>query len=335
MKKAKHTILISILILLISFNTIISFSENSNNLNIKFPKLTDTIFFIDNVEIKTFNFDYSPIIVEGVIYVPLTYNTLKMLNLDIEYNSETFNIINSNKDIDKFNFNNLKSYNTKNRNLKSYSISPFLVTLNGKNIAEKEYSLILLNKVIYIPFTYDNIKKLNWDSYYSKAFGLKIYTNKNIERILYPSTFDKEIEFIQMQNKKVSYKDAKYYMELIYKASEDYGINVHWIMAMIWLESNYDKDCEYKTAIGLMQMLISTAKTMNITREQLHDPAISIDSGVRYLKNDLDHYNGNLDLATLAYNQGSVRVDKGNYKTWYLENIKKKFETIQNFISNE
>ncbi len=49
----------------------------------------------------------------------------------------------------------------------------------------------------------------------------------------------------------------------------------------------------------------------------------------------MNAFDNNLDLATLAYNQGPVRVQKGTYRTWYLEEVKEKYAVIENWLIQE
>ncbi|BEP29785.1 lytic transglycosylase domain-containing protein [Helicovermis profundi] len=319
--------LVVIMLVLLSFiynHTV--FAENSSDFKVKSSGIS---FYIDDNLVNNNNLDFPLVSYKNIIYLPLSYNSSKSFGLSLKWNNEkkTLSLDSSNViDIKKFSCNNILDIRK----------SKFNVEIKDEKINSNDYPNLLINNLIYIPLIYDNIKKFGWTSSWDNVYGLKIYT-KNYEKldkkIIKDDSKEKEIEFMRKINKNLSYDEAKNILELIYKANNDYGIDVHWIMSMMWLESNYDKDCVYKNAVGLMQMLIATARTMDITKEELHNPAISIDSGVKYLKNDLEHYKGNLDLATLAYNQGSVRVDKGTYKTWYLENIKKKFKTINEYVN--
>lgn len=93
----------------------------------------------------------------------------------------------------------------------------------------------------------------------------------------------------------------------IVRSAKDFNLDEALIKAVIKVESNYDpKAVSAKGAQGIMQLIPSTARAM-----QVSDPfnaADNIRGGSRYLRQMLDQFGGNLELALAAYNAGPGNV---------------------------
>ena len=94
-------------------------------------------------------------------------------------------------------------------------------------------------------------------------------------------------------------------------ASQETGIPIDALASIMAQESNGNHTAtSHKGAQGLMQLMPATAKELGVTDP--FDPQQNILAGAKYLKQNLDRYNGDLSLALAAYNAGPGNVDKYN-----------------------
>ena len=88
-----------------------------------------------------------------------------------------------------------------------------------------------------------------------------------------------------------------------------HGVDPLLVRAMIRVESNFDaRAVSPKGAAGLMQLMPETAMRYGV--DNRFDPAQNVDGGVRYLRDLMAMFDGNLSLALAAYNAGEGAVLK-------------------------
>ncbi len=101
------------------------------------------------------------------------------------------------------------------------------------------------------------------------------------------------------------------YKEEILVAARTYNIDSVLIAAVINAESSFDKTkVSPKNAIGLMQLLPSTASSLMEGEIDLFDPKVNIDLGTKYLAYLIKKFD-DTETALFAYNAG-----EGNVARW-------------------
>jgi hypothetical protein len=102
-------------------------------------------------------------------------------------------------------------------------------------------------------------------------------------------------------------------MEKIYdaisNAAKRYGVDSKLILAIIKQESDFDPNSTSSCgATGLMQIMPDNYSHLGITNG--YDIGQNINGGTKLLKENLDQYGGNIEMALMAYNGGSGTMKK-------------------------
>ena len=114
-------------------------------------------------------------------------------------------------------------------------------------------------------------------------------------------------------------------------ASRETGVPLSLLVAMAYEESQMNPNARsHAGAQGLLQLMPATARELALDARV---PKDNILAGARYLRNMLNRFDGNLDLALAAYNAGPSAVEKaGGAPTLetlaYVENVKGRSATL-------
>lgn len=110
-------------------------------------------------------------------------------------------------------------------------------------------------------------------------------------------------------NTSVAGSDGGQYDGLIQAAAQRNGIDPALLHGLIQQESGFDPSAGSSAgAQGLCQLMPGTAASLGVSDPL--DPAQSIEGGARYLKQQLDAFGGDPQLALAAYNAGPGAVHR-------------------------
>ncbi len=99
------------------------------------------------------------------------------------------------------------------------------------------------------------------------------------------------------------------YSDIINEAAGKFDVEPNLIKAVIAAESGGQADSlSAKNAKGLMQLLDTTAREVGVTN--IFDPRDNIMGGTKYLKQLIDKFSGNTDMALASYNAGPGTVEQ-------------------------
>ena len=96
---------------------------------------------------------------------------------------------------------------------------------------------------------------------------------------------------------------------IIDEAASRHGVDSNLVRAVIKVESNFNpRAVSRKGAMGLMQLMPSTARSLQITDP--FDARENVDGGVRHLRQLLESFGGDVDKSVAAYNAGAGAVTR-------------------------
>ncbi len=99
-------------------------------------------------------------------------------------------------------------------------------------------------------------------------------------------------------------------MDTLRRELPKYNVPPDLALAVMQAESNFNPAAKSpKGAIGVMQLMPSTAATLGVEDENdLYEPEVNIPTGLQHLSDLLNKYGGNEKLALAAYNAGPGAV---------------------------
>ena len=112
-------------------------------------------------------------------------------------------------------------------------------------------------------------------------------------------------------------------------ASKKYGISESLILAVIKQESDFDSTCTSSAgAAGLMQIMPSNYSHLGISDP--YDVEQNVNGGTKLLREYLDKYNGDIQMALMAYNGGPGTMKNRGVSS--AEDLYKMPQETQNYV---
>ncbi|MDR1573929.1 MAG: lytic transglycosylase domain-containing protein [Clostridiales Family XIII bacterium] len=199
--------------------------------------------------------------------------------------------------------------------------------------------VLVKDKTVYLPLrAFAGNEVLGWSLYYDPYFGICISTNENVPaQTFFPEAEAKYnsglTQYIRSVNGNLSASRALEMVFMLRRAAEVNKLDEKVLIAVVQKESRFNaKAVSRSGAVGLMQFMPQTAAGLGLSVEQLYDPKTSIDYGAAYLSRNIENYGGNVDLALIAYNQGSGSVSRGTYSRVYAERVQDTADDIDAYL---
>ncbi|MGX4600767.1 lytic transglycosylase domain-containing protein [Faecalimicrobium sp. JNUCC 81] len=112
-------------------------------------------------------------------------------------------------------------------------------------------------------------------------------------------------------------------------SSKKYGVDANLIKAIIKVESDFNPNTVSSAgAKGLMQLMPENIRDLGVKNPLNIEE--NIDGGTRHIKEYLDRYNGNVEMALMAYNGGPTRMMRRGVTS--IEHIYKMPRETQNYV---
>src|SRR5438309_2785729 len=99
--------------------------------------------------------------------------------------------------------------------------------------------------------------------------------------------------------------------KIVEQSAVEHSVDPNLVRAIIKVESNFNpRAVSRKGAIGLMQLMPRTARSLNLAHP--FDPTENIEAGVRHLRQMMDNFGGDVRMSLAAYNAGATAVKQHN-----------------------
>lgn len=176
----------------------------------------------------------------------------------------------------------------------------------------------------------------------SPWYEARIKLKQELEKPTVDNSLEPEVAVSWSSWKTPAAQDSsKPFQDIVQTASREHGVPVALINAVIKQESACNpKAKSHAGAMGLMQLMPGTAKQYGC--QDAYDPHQNVMAGTAFLKDLLQRFDGNIDLALAGYNAGPGNVKKyGNTippfreTIDYVKKVKKNYEANLGMIEDQ
>lgn len=166
-----------------------------------------------------------------------------------------------------------------------------------------------------------------------------VYGKRHAEEKAANAEKAKEERYIQsLKNSSLPFSSRReLYNSIIEESAKKHGIEKELLKALVHQESSFTENARSpKGALGLAQLMPSTAKSLGVDMDNILSPKENVGAGAKYLSMLLDKYKGDKELALAAYNAGTRSVDEAGGIPPYEETqnyVKKVLGYYSNYLS--
>jgi len=203
-----------------------------------------------------------------------------------------------------------------------------------------EHQILAVGDVLYIPLSLmKEDPNFGWDIYFDSYSGIYLTTDGITPA---KSTFNEAearynkglVGYVMQYNGNYSVSEAQKLIFLFKEEAAIYKMDPLLIMAVAHKESTFTASCISSSgALGMMQVMPSTGARYGLKPSDLLDAHKNVEFGTLYLKERIAAYGGDWIKALSAYNQGSVRVNRGSFSTRYANQVVLKYDKIKDYLT--
>ena len=141
--------------------------------------------------------------------------------------------------------------------------------------------------------------------------------------------YEKLISYIKTQNNKLSEREIRYILDMVWKYSNEYKINPYLVLAVMNTESYFNHSTVSSAgARGLMQLMPFNFKEFNVN----NSIEGNIKGGILHLKRDYES-TGSITKTLVCYNAGCSRLKNDKWKgiketREYIPKVIKKYKKL-------